>query len=93
MEAQICRVFGRKDCKMALAISQAENGTRACGRIGVTKDIGVFQIAPQFHYNKVERIDDLKDCLINIRVAKRIYDASGWHAWSVYKSGIYKKYL
>lgn len=78
---------------MALAVSQAENGTRECGRIGVTGDIGIFQIAPQFHYNKVKQIDDLKDCLTNIRVAKQIRNASGWSAWSVYKSGAYKQYL
>lgn len=77
---------------MALAISQAENGTRQCDRIGVTGDIGVFQIAPQFHYNKVDDINDLKDCLTNIKVAKQIYDASGWYAWSVYKNKLYLKF-
>lgn len=84
-------MFG-KDAKMALAISQAENGTRQCDRVGVTKDIGIFQIAPQFHYNKVQSIEDLKDCLINIKVAKQIYDASGWNAWSVYKNKSYLKF-
>lgn len=92
VEAQIRRIFG-KDATMALAISQAENGTRKCDRIGVTGDIGVFQIAPQYHYNKVDNIEQLKDCLTNIRVAKRIYDASGWHAWAVFNNELYKKFL
>lgn len=78
---------------MALAISQAENGSRECDKIGITGDIGIFQIAPQYHYNKVKQIDDLKNCLTNIRVAKRIYDSSGWHAWSVYKNRSYLKFL
>ena len=88
----ICRVFG-KDCAIAKAISQAENGTRQCDRIGVSGDIGIFQIAPQFHYNKVKHIDDLKDCLTNILVAKQIYDASGWFPWVVFNKKTYERYL
>lgn len=77
---------------MALAVSQAENGTRACDRIGVSGDIGVFQINPKAHYKKAS-VAELKDCLINIRVAKQIFDRSSWYPWTVFNTGAYKKYL
>jgi hypothetical protein len=96
VEKQICKIFG-KDCKMALAISQAENGSRKCDRVSKPNkngslDIGVFQINYNAHQNK-GTLKDLMDCTTNIKIAKQIFDASGWNAWSVYKSGLYKKYL
>jgi len=36
---------------------------------------------------------DLFDPLVNMKAAKKIYDTSGLHAWSVYRHGTYKKYL
>src|SRR5262245_34198797 len=46
-EEYIAYKFG-KDAKMALAVSQAENGTRQCDRVGINKnntlDLGIFQI-------------------------------------------------
>lgn len=92
VEREIVRVFG-KDCKMALAISQAENGIRQCDRVSArnsngTYDYGVFQI------NSIHsHLGDLTDCKDNIRVAKIIFDSSGWSAWSVYKNQSYKNFL
>lgn len=82
---------------MALAISQAENGTRSCNRESKpnsngTKDHGVFQIN-EVHLKKGYTINDLHNCLTNIRIAKEIYDRQGWNPWTVYKTGVYKKYL
>ena len=37
--------------------------------------------------------EDLKNPVINMKVAKDIWDTQGPHAWSVYSSGAYKKYL
>lgn len=78
---------------MALAISQAENGTRQCDRVSKpnsngTRDFGVFQVN-EIHSKK----GNLKDCKDNIRVAYEIFKASKWNAWTVYKTGAYKKYL
>ena len=78
---------------MALAISQAENGTRECDRQSGrnkngTIDIGVFQI------NEIHRAKgNLWDCTDNIRVAYQIFQRSGWNPWTVYKTKAYKKYL
>jgi hypothetical protein len=93
---QIKHIF-KEDAKMALAISQAENGTRVCDRVSKpnkngTVDIGVFQINASAHRNKATP-EQLKDCLTNIQVAKQIYDRQGWTPWTVYKTGRYKQYL
>jgi len=91
VEVQIRRIF-KKDAKMALAISQAENGTRACNRVHInndkSKDIGVFQLNT-IHSRK----GNLYDCTENIKIALRIYKASGWNPWVVYQTGAYKKFL
>lgn len=91
----IINEFG-EDCKMALAISQAENGTRQCDRVSKpntngTVDTGVFQIN-DVHLKKGYTREQFKDCLTNIKIAKQIYLASGWNAWSTYKSGAYRKF-
>lgn len=82
---------------MALAISHAENGLRTCDRVSKPNhdgsvDIGLFQINSSAHSAKAS-VTQLKDCLTNIRIAKQIFDASGWNPWVVYQTGIYKKYL
>lgn len=76
---------------MALAISQAENGTRQCNRIHVNKngtlDYGVFQV------NSIHGSTELLDCRKNIEVAYQIFKKSGWSPWVTFKNGAYKKYL
>lgn len=89
VENQIIRIFGEVDAPFALAISQAENGTRKCDRVGVSGDIGVFQIAPQYHAWR----GDLTDCTENIRIAKEIFDEQGWWPWRVYQTGVYRRFL
>lgn len=89
-------MFG-KDAKMALAISQAENGSRKCDRVSKPNsngsvDIGLFQVNNLAHKGKATETE-LKDCLTNIRIAKQIFDSSGWHPWTVYRTEAYKKYL
>lgn len=91
VETEIIRTF-KKEAKMALAISQAENGTRACDRVHLnkdgSKDIGVFQINT-VHTPK----GNLYDCKDNIKVAYAIYLKQGWSPWVAYKNGSYKKFL
>lgn len=81
----------KQDSKMALAISQAENGTRQCNRIHVNKngtlDYGVFQV------NSIHGSTELLDCRKNIEVAYQIFKKSGWSPWVTFKNGAYKKYL
>lgn len=81
---------------MALAISQAENGSRRCDRVSPVNtngsvDIGIFQINATAHRAKAS-IDQLKDCTINIKIAKQIFDRQGWSPWVTYNNGSYKKY-
>lgn len=94
-EQYICWKFG-KDCKMALAISQAENGTRQCDRLTIepnhTVSIGLFQINT-VHFKQYP-LKQLITCQGNIDAAKDIYDKQGnWEAWSTYKNNSYKKFL
>ncbi|MDQ3816096.1 MAG: hypothetical protein M3362_00210 [Acidobacteriota bacterium] len=82
---------------MALAISQAENGSRKCDRASKpnkngTIDYGVFQIN-SVHLKKGWKLSELKDCYKNVDYAYEIYKASGWNPWSTYKNGAYKKFL
>lgn len=96
MEKKICNTFGQ-NCKIALAISQAENGTRQCDRQGArnsngTYDYGLFQIN-EIHAPSKGSIEDFKDCDKNIKVALQIFKKQGWTPWSVYKNDQYKKYL
>lgn len=94
-EEYIAYVFGH-DARMALAISQAENGTRACDRTNWntnrTTDYGVFMIN-SVHLNKGWKLADLIDCHRNIDYAYQIYQAQGWTPWVVYNTGAYKQYL
>lgn len=92
-EAQICRIF-RKDCKVALAVSQAENGTRECDRVSIkpnkdgTIDRGLWQLNSRYH-------PFITDCLENTKRAYEIYKSRGnsFSAWSAFNNGSYKKYL
>lgn len=83
---------------MALAISQAENGTRQCDRDnkglnpGGTVDYGVFMLNDYWQRHR-GTVEQFKDCETNIRIAYEIYKDSGWKMWSVYKNKSYIKYL
>lgn len=94
-EEYICHVFGN-DCKLALAVSQAENGTRECERLNINTnnslDIGVFQINT-VHLKKGWKLPDLLDCHKNIDHAYEIFKAQGFTPWVAYNSGSYKKFL
>jgi hypothetical protein len=94
-EEYICHVFGR-DCKIALAISQAENGTRQCDRFGVntnnTIDVGIFQINST-HLKKGWKLTDLLDCHKNIDYAHQLYQEQGFNPWVAYQNQSYKRFL
>ena len=94
-EEYIAYKFG-KDAKMALAISQAENGTRQCDRTNWntngTTDYGVFMIN-SIHLKKGYRLADLIDCHKNIDIAYTLYQQQGFKPWVVYNNQSYKKFL
>jgi len=87
-ELEAIYIYFGKDIT-AYAIAMAESGLN-CKITSKTNDYGLFQIN-KVHLAKFK--EDKFDCYENARVAKKIYDASGWNAWVVYTTGIYKTYL
>ena len=61
--------------------------------------IGLMQINLPAHMDKVpgdtydEKVKNLMDPDINLKVAKQIHDRQGWQPWEAYTSQAYKKYL
>ena len=41
----------------------------------------------------IKNNEALFDPVVNMKAAKRVYDTSGFTAWSVYRHGTYKQYL
>jgi len=87
-ELEAIYIYFGKDIT-AYAIAMAESGLN-CQRVSKTKDYGLFQIN-QVHLPKFK--EDKFNCWENARVARKIYDASGWSPWVVYSTGVYKNYL
>lgn len=78
---------------MALAISYAEDGNRACDRINVnsnkTIDVGLFQLNSVHGYP----ITSMIDCRTNVDLAYSLFKTQGWNPWVTYHTQAYKKYL
>lgn len=96
IQQYICDKFG-KDCKLALAVAKAENGTMQCDRFNInsngTVDFGVFQINT-VHLKKGYKISDLIDCKKNVDIAFEIFSQQkGFQAWVAYNNGNYKKFM
>jgi len=87
-ELEAIYIYFGKDIT-AYAIAMAESGLN-CKITSKTNDYGLFQIN-KVHLAKFK--EDKFDCYENARVAKKIYDASGWSPWVVYSTGVYKAYL
>lgn len=88
----IVEVF-KEDSEMALKVFICESNLRPDavndnytedGRVW-SRDWGIAQINDYYHDN-IGR--DWKE---NIRIAKKIFDGSGWYAWSCFKSGAYER--
>jgi hypothetical protein len=96
IQQYICEKFGA-DCKVALAVQKAENGTMQCDRFNIntngTVDFGIFQINT-IHLKKGYKISDLVDCKKNVDIAFEIYrQQKGFQAWVGYTNGSYRKYI
>lgn len=97
LEKYICEKWGVFDCKTALAISLAENGTRQPDRFNVNRDgsidIGIFQIN-SIHFSKPGcSLAELVIAEKNVDCAFKIWKASGWSPWVTWKNGGYLKHL
>ena len=85
----ICDQFGPLDCKIALAVAQAESGFKEDAiniNTNGTIDVGIFQIN-QIHYGKLGCA--LKEVAIaeqNVMCAYNIFKNSGWSAWSAFNN-------
>ena len=90
----------------AIALAESSGKTRALNDNTETGDLsyGLWQINmidyPTYKLGeerrkqmKLKDNDELYDPAINVRAAKMIFDQQGYDAWSVYKSGAYKKFL
>lgn len=78
---------------VAKAICTAESGLNPTS-ISRTGDYGLCQIN-RVHKNRVSGdLSRLFDPETNIRIAADIYrDNGGWHPWTVFRTGAYKRYL
>jgi len=96
LEQMICETFGNWECKTALAVAQAESGMRVDAwnsNTNGTLDIGLFQIN-SIHWDKEGcSLAELVTEEGNVKCAKKIYDDSGWSAWSVVNNGEVGRHL
>jgi soluble lytic murein transglycosylase-like protein len=93
IERYACNTFG-KDCKIALAIMQAESheDPNAINKnTNGTYDIGIMQIN-SVHFAQCS-LSQLSDPKGNIDCAYKIYQRQGFSPWSSYTSGAYKKFI
>jgi hypothetical protein len=95
--AYLCPRMGNDKCKIFIAILKAENGTHECTRDnrGTNRngsiDIGLTQInwTPSSPYS----FEQLQDCLFNLEIALKKYEARGFQPWYAYTKGTYIRHL
>lgn len=89
------KYFG-EEADLMRAICTAESGLKNIPSKNVnsngTQDHGICQIN-DMHADKAGGVENLYNPEINVKVAKQIRDTQGLTAWTVYKSGAYRKYL
>ena len=93
LEKYICEKWGPFECKTALAVSLAENGTRQRDRFNIntnnTIDVGIFQIN-SIHFTKDGcALYQIVDPIQNVDCAYKIWQSSGWSAWVAHNNGNY----
>ena len=96
---ELIKEYFGKDYKMATAIADCESGldntrfNRNWNTNGTywSTDWSVFQVNDLFHAHRGDIENLTKE--ENIKIAKDIFDESGWYAWSCYKNGAYKRFL
>lgn len=97
----LCNVFG-KDCRIALAVQKAENGSGVCDTEAFNYDPKTnkvssvdygFMMINSVHLKKGWSRAELMDCHKNVDHAFEIFKQQGWKPWAAYTNGAYKKYL
>lgn len=98
------RKYSGWDSNIMFAIARAENRTcdplnhnltasethrRADGSVICVGSYGVIQVGC-LHYRDGE---DRNDMATNIRVAHRVWQGSGYTAWTMFKNGTYQEFL
>ena len=85
-EKYLCQKFG-DECKTALEVQRRENPTGDCEIFHVNNngsvDFGFMQVNT-IHLGEDVKISQLVDCKENIDVAYKIWEKSGWKAWTAY---------
>lgn len=96
IEQYICEKWGIYDCKTALAIAKSESGVREDAwnvNTNGSIDVGIYQIN-SVHFKKEGcSLKELVDQYKNVDCAYKIYEASGWSPWVVFKTGVFKDKL
>ena len=98
IEDYICEKWGVFDCRVALAVSKAENGTRQPDRFHVntngTIDVGIFQIN-SVHFDNREgcSLAEIVDEYKNVDCAYQMWLEQGWTPWVAFTNGNFKSNL
>lgn len=97
IEQYICEKWGPYNCKLALSVAKAESGMRE-DAVNVynkngTYDTGIFQVNSIHQSKEGCSLKELVDAKKNVDCAYKIWEASGWGAWSAYNSGAFKDKL
>ncbi len=94
--------FTGDDVNIAVAVAMAESGgdTHAHNPVPPDDSYGLWQInmlgsmGPERRKRYgLAKNEDLYDPAVNARVARGIWNGSGWKAWTTYTRGTYKRFL
>jgi hypothetical protein len=94
--------FTGNDINIAVAVALAESGgdTHAHNPVPPDDSYGLWQInmlgsmGPERRKRYgLAKNDDLYDPAVNARVARGIWNGSGWKAWTTYTRGTYKRFM
>lgn len=66
-------------CQKALAVAACESTLNPNATNG--SQIGLFQIASQYHSGRLQPGESLYDPEANVRIAYEIYSEQGWAPW------------
>lgn len=93
IEKYICDKWGVYECKTALAVSKAENGTRQPDRFNVntngTIDVGIFQINSMHFKKEGCSLAEIVIAERNVDCAYQIWKVQRWSPWVAFKNGNY----
>lgn len=81
------------DTAVAIAFAESSLNLEAVNpeqHEGCKGSIGLMQIAC-IHYEG--DTDDLKNPVLNLKIARKLYEKEGWRPWGAYTNGSYRKYL